>query len=502
MNRALYLLPIFLLGLWACQSPDHGHDHGPDSHGHDHGALVASHTLWTDKTELFVEFKPLVVGQTSTFAAHFTELGRFKAVEEGKVTASLIKGGKGIRQTVDSPSAPGLFKPALQPKEKGVYQLVFDIQTPTFEDRIVLEGIQVYESSAEANAHTPHHEEEPNEIAFGKEQAWRIDFANAPARRDTIFEVIHAGGELVTTQGNEKTVSATSEGILVFKKRGANIGSRVSKGETLFAIAGGGIIDRDLEARFLKAKSTFEQAQTRFDRKSELYAAKAISKTELEAAELAFQLAKTEYETLTSNYSKGGKSVFSPQGGYLKQLFKQEGAFVEAGEALAVITENKTVTLRADVDPEYYGRLSAIHSANFISHGKVHSLAELNGKLLSYGKSVSREQPKVPVYFELANTGDLLPGSFVEVFIQLRAQSQGLLIPTSALLEEYGNYSVIVQTSGETFEERNVKIGIENGKEVQVLSGLKAGERVVTKGAYQVKMAAMDGAVPAHGHSH
>ena len=43
---------------------------------------------------------------------------------------------------------------------------------------------------------------------------------------------------------------------------------------------------------------------------------------------------------------------------------------------------------------------------------------------------------------------------------------------------------------------------MENGKQVQVLSGLTEGERVVTKGAYQVKMASLGGSVPAHGHSH
>jgi multidrug efflux pump subunit AcrA (membrane-fusion protein) len=77
-----------------------------------------------------------------------------------------------------------------------------------------------------------------------------------------------------------------------------------------------------------------------------------------------------------------------------------------------------------------------------------------------------------------------------------------LVIPISALLEDYGSYSVIVQVSGESFERRPVKIGKRNGRNVEVLSGLETGEMVVTQGAYQVKMASMSGSTPAHGHEH
>jgi len=77
--------------------------------------------VWTDNTELFVEFNPLIVGEVSSFAAHFSEMKHFKAITEGQVTVSLIKDKKGIRQTVGAPSSPGIFKPSLKPKESGVF---------------------------------------------------------------------------------------------------------------------------------------------------------------------------------------------------------------------------------------------------------------------------------------------------------------------------------------------------------------------------------------------
>ena len=52
------------------------------------------------------------------------------------------------------------------------------------------------------------------------------------------------------------------------------------------------------------------------------------------------------------------------------------------------------------------------------------------------------------------------------------------------------------------YKKQEVTLGADNGKEVQILSGLKAGDKVVTKGAYQVKLASASNAIPAHSHEH
>ena len=67
-------------------------------------------TRWTDKTELFAEYPPLVVGGTSRFAIHLTRLDSFKALTEGNVEVRL-QGGAGQPEVfrVDAPSRPGIF---------------------------------------------------------------------------------------------------------------------------------------------------------------------------------------------------------------------------------------------------------------------------------------------------------------------------------------------------------------------------------------------------------
>src|SRR3990172_10333898 len=84
---------------------------------HEHGLEPLAYTLYSDRTELFVEFKPLVVGNTSRFAAHLTRIrDLFSPLTNGSVTIGLIKDGKGISHTADGPSSPGIFRPEISPK--------------------------------------------------------------------------------------------------------------------------------------------------------------------------------------------------------------------------------------------------------------------------------------------------------------------------------------------------------------------------------------------------
>ncbi|MDX2359395.1 MAG: efflux RND transporter periplasmic adaptor subunit [Crocinitomicaceae bacterium] len=492
----IFLLSIVMVSFYSCQDSTTEEEHMHED------ALTLSYTIWTDKTELFVEFEPLVVGEISSFAAHFSEMEHFKAVTEGQVTVSLIKGDVGIRHTVDGPSSPGIFKPKLTPKETGIYSLVFEILTGSIHDTIVIENVEVFASMTEAEKKISTEEAPANEISFLKEQAWKMEFANAPVVQGTMYDVIKTGGRILPSQGDEKTITATASGIVLYTSNGLIIGSEVSNGQTMFQISGGDLTDNNIETKFLQAKSHYNREKANFERKSELYDAKAIAKSEYEDALLSYQLAESDYLNLAANFGNSGVSVRSSSTGFIKTLFKNEGEYVEAGEPLAVITQNKRLTIQADISQEDYNKLNNSITANFLFNGQTYSLEDFNGRLLSYGKSVSSESPKIPVFFELDNKGDLLSGSFIEVWIKTNPTHSAILIPVSALLEEYGVYSVFVQTSGESFEKREVVLGSSDGIYVQVISGVSEGERVVTTGAYQIKMASLSGQIPAHGHAH
>jgi membrane fusion protein, heavy metal efflux system len=74
-------------------------------------------------------------------------------------------------------------------------------------------------------------------------------------------------------------------------------------------------------------------------------------------------------------------------------------------------------------------------------------------------------------------------------------------VPREAVLDNEGKKIVYVLLSGEEFERREVKLGDEYGERIAVLDGLKAGERIVTQGALQLKLQELNPA-SAGAHTH
>jgi multidrug efflux pump subunit AcrA (membrane-fusion protein) len=75
-------------------------------------------------------------------------------------------------------------------------------------------------------------------------------------------------------------------------------------------------------------------------------------------------------------------------------------------------------------------------------------------------------------------------------------------LPESALTEEQGLYFVYLKLDDECYKKQEVQLGTSNGERVEILSGLKDGDTVVTRGAIHVKLAAASNAIPTHSHNH
>ena len=103
---------------------------------------------------------------------------------------------------------------------------------------------------------------------------------------------------------------------------------------------------------------------------------------------------------------------------------------------------------------------------------------------------------------ERRNKGDVIPGAFVEVYLLSTPMEGVISLPHTALTEEQGSFFAYLQLDEEGYKKQPVILGADNGESVQILSGIKAGDRVVTQGAYQVKLASATNAIPAHSHEH
>jgi len=501
-----YIILIITVILASCQAKDED-DHAHGANG-EHEVEIAEiptvkATVWTDKTELFVEYPALVVGATSRFAAHFTIMDKHQPVREGTLTVSLIKGEMGIRNTAVAPDSPGIFKPSLQPKEAGNHQLVFELKTPSVTDRIVIDHVTVFASLEEATKALGSAEADDGSITFLKEQAWKIDFQTAKVVEKEIYETIPTSGRWKVSPSDYQTLIATTSGKVNFNSSNLNEGMKVQKGQLLMSVSSAGLTSNNLSAEIQKAKAAFEQASLEYERKKQLFESKIVPKSEFEQVEQKYQVAKSTYETLSAGYTSSGKQIVAPFEGYLKSIAVNNGAFVLEGASLLTITSHKTSLLEVQVSPSYAPQLQNIHDI-YYQNSPEHwsSLKTTQGKVLSVGKEVESDKPMLSVFAEINDAVEMPEGSFTEVQIAFGFPKSAAVIPESALLEDYGNYSVIVELSGESFERRPIRIGRRNGEEVEILDGVQVGEVVVTRGAYQVKMASMSGQAPAHGHEH
>ena len=324
-----YLIIVLALMATACkQNKEEDHAHNPDgSHVGDEKPRL-DYTIWTDDTELFVEFPALIVGQPSKFAAHFTVLDKHQPVREGSVTVSLVKGEKGIRSTADAPTSPGIFSPLLQPTVSGEHQLIFDLTTPQYTDKIVIEDIMVYASMDEAKEALGEAGEDGS-ISFLKEQAWKTNFQTVPVTKGEIFDVIKTSGVWQPAQGALKTMVATTNGTVNFSTLNLTEGMEVTKGQLLLSVSSQGLASNNLSAEVAKAKANYDQAASEYNRKKELYESKIIPKAAFEKVESNYAIAKAEYQSIASGVSGDSKQIRAPFNGFIRSVNVANGDYVE-----------------------------------------------------------------------------------------------------------------------------------------------------------------------------
>ena len=504
-----YLFLLIAIAVVSCQPEgDSGHRHSNDTHG-GHGelaesALTVDTTLWSEKTELFVEFPALVKDKISRFTAHFTIMENHRPVEKGTVTVSLIKGNTGIRNRANTPVSPGIFTPSLKPTGSGSHRLVFEIKSPQLTDRIVLNNIQVYPSVEKAKTALKRRaSDEGGKISFLKEQAWRIPFQTTPVVKRNIFDIIPTSGTWQASPTETRTVSANASGIVGLAVENLTQGRPVKKGQLLMTLSSKELTTHNLQAEIAKARANFDQAKALWKRKKQLYEKSIASKSEYERAENQYRVAKASYETLKAGYSARGKEIRAPSDGFIKTINVSNGDYVSEGEALITIGTGHAKLLKTHIGTSYASEPEAIEDIFYqTENNQWSSLKTTGGKVLSVGKQVESHEPMIPVFARINEKVNMLQGSFTEVQVAVGKPGQNPVVPSSALLEKYGNYSVIVQLSGEVYERRAVVTGRQNGNTVEIAKGLEAGEIVVSEGAYQVKMASLSGEGPAHGHVH
>lgn len=318
----------------------------------------------------------------------------------------------------------------------------------------------------------------------------------------TFHGVIHTSGKVLSASCDETTVVATISGRVSYKNH-VSEGLKVTGGMQLFSITSAGmqVADGDPVQR---ARIDYERAERDYTRARLLVKDKIISEKDLAVSKAEYEAARLTYTSVQKTRSAGGVVVTAPRGGYVKQCLVAGGDYVEAGQPLAVITQNKHLYLRAEIPEREFKELNKIRCAKFRTSysDRLYDITDMGGHIQSYGRSAEVNNSYIPVVFEFNNTGDVVQGSYAEIYLITQERENVLTLPLTALTEEQGVHYIYIQVDKEGYRKQEVTLGESDGERVEILSGLKKGDKVVTKGAIQVKLASAANAIPAHNHTH
>ena len=511
MKIKSFLFILSLVSLFACRDTaghQHGHSHEAEgAHVHDAKLYLVQ---YGQHTEFFAEADPLFVGSTSHFLIQLSRLEDFKPMDSVQIDLSLESGGKTWAATGFKRVKAGQYKLELQPGQIGSGQLlvrVRGLQRPDgVQEDLFRIPVQVYKDEHEAH-HAAEHQtpSSSNAVVFTKAQSYLVDFKTEIAHPENIGKLISSVAQILPTPGAQTEIIAKASGIVSLNKKNVVEGQAVSEGEYLFSIESGGMLENSINQYVTSVLNDYEKAKKDYEREKSLAEDKIVSETELLQAKNIYEKALANYEQVKANFSEDRQIVRAPIDGYVKQISVQNGQYVSAGQPMATVSQNQRLLIQAELSSRYYPYLKDITEVNIreMNAPRAYSLEELHGRLVSYGQSTSSNNPLIPVIFEIDNVLDAIPGTFVNLYIKTSGNTSRLSVPNTAIVEEMGNYFVFVQLTPELFDKRPVLVGSSDGIRTEVISGLQAGERIVSQGAQIIKLSQGAGVLDPHaGHAH
>lgn len=323
-------------------------------------------------------------------------------------------------------------------------------------------------------------------------------------KRGRFHSVFKTGGILMAGNENIILITAKSAGIIRFSKPAVYPGTNVKKGQILFVISGGSLTEDNPGLRVEQLRSDLARAKENYERAQKLLPDRIITRENYLAARNEYEKLQLEYENISRTLSDNEVLSVAPADGFIREIFIRDGQKVGTGETVASILTPGSMVLKALVPPDKLNIISSVRGAWFRVPGSemLYKTGELNGRVISYGKSTGESTLQIPLLFAINYIPEVPEGSYAEVYL-LGEETDGVIsVPDSAIMEEFGRYYVFIRDEDGDFLKRYIRKGPGDGERTLVTEGLAEGDIFVSGGAYQVKLKQMQGSVPAHVHNH
>ena len=504
------------------------HSHVEDVEESDAWAVTA----WGEKFEVFAEADPLIVGTTVKSHTHVTILGDFSPMREGTVSIILRGEGRDSVFTEQEPIRDGIYSIPVTPDTEGEFELFYRVEAPSgIEEiaggRVLVTGsegegggvIQLAESASRAESAVG--DDAP--ISFLKEQQWRTSFSTEWVGESALSKAIRGPGRIRPAAGGEVLLTAPVDGI-AGRENWPYAGLDIGRGRHVFEIAPRIGVSKSL-AELAASTVAFEselgvalQRQSRLEGLLETGAASQaeVDRAQSRAAVLQAQTDAARRDLATARANRQGEgaaservTIAAPFAGRIAEVMVTPGQTVEAGMPMARLVKVAPVWLEVSLTPREAGRLPE-QPAGIVLSGPdsegpgsgATRFARDRTRLVSIAPGVNPRTGTILALFELDTSVDELRlGVVGEVEILLDEEMRGVVVPTTALVDDSGLTVVYVQLDGEGFARVEVDVLSRHSGRALVES-LPLGSRVVTVGGSAIRRATLVATDPGEGHLH
>jgi RND family efflux transporter MFP subunit len=311
--------------------------------------------------------------------------------------------------------------------------------------------------------------------------------------------------QALTVVGNligEQTVAIVPKAAGRLENVYVKLGDRVARGQRIAKIEDREILEqvKQAEAAFEVARATIRQreadlkfAETNLTRSRELFGRQLLPKQTLDDADARYQAAVAQLELARAQLTQSQARldelritlahtvIPSPVNGYVARRSADPGAYVSQNAPVADVVDISLVRLVANVVEKDLRQIEAGEPAKV----EVDAFPgeTFSGRVARVAPVLDPATRTAQIEVEIPNSSHRLkPGMYARVTLTIAQRAKALTVPTNSLVQIEGRRGVFV-AGGNTASFRAVEIGIEDVAHIEILNGLKDGDRVVTTGA-------------------
>ncbi len=254
-------------------------------------------------------------------------------------------------------------------------------------------------------------------------------------------------------------------------------GTQVSKGQVLLRVN-----DIELRAQLSKV-GTAKQLASENERRAKLLLEKqAISQEEYDVASAGYKSAQAEAQLIAAQLEKA--TIRAPFSGTIGLRYISEGTYVTPTTPIATLVNTKQLKITFSVPAKYANRIKLNSEISFTTSG---SQTEHTAKIYAVEPQIDVATRTLKMRAIADNSeGKLYPGMFASVLLPLETIDDAILVPSEALIPIQNGKMIFISEEGKA-KQIKVETGSRTESSIRILSGLKAGDTILTSGVMSLK---------------